>query len=127
MYVVCQIKIEKRYSLQSSPLHKLTKSPHHKSNKMTNKGKVAEQIFTKESLNGELPRYESFYTKETTELVKTIYQKDFDIYGYSPDSLGGVNSLTFKIKVCPKSVKPCYSRGPRLVMGQTASSNMLIQ
>lgn len=76
-------KLEKQYGLRPSP-SSITKSPHHKSNKMTRKGAFSEVPFSREYVlrRGELPTVESFYDSETRQLVGEIYQKDFVLYKY---------------------------------------------
>ncbi|WP_088103460.1 sulfotransferase family 2 domain-containing protein [Halalkalibacter urbisdiaboli] len=76
-------KIEKQFHLKTSPLNRITKSPHHHSTKMKESGEIVEKKFTRASLRETIPSYDSFYNQETVELVKTLYQNDFKAYGYS--------------------------------------------
>ncbi|WP_338150631.1 sulfotransferase family 2 domain-containing protein [Neobacillus muris] len=80
-------KIEEKYNLGHSPLSQIIKSPHHHSNKMALKKEFADTIITKELLVGQLPTYKNFYDKETMDLVREIYQQDFEKYGYNAETL----------------------------------------
>lgn len=76
-------EIEGKYGLVKSPLSKITKSNHHFAPLMTITGDYSETIITKEAiLRKSFPTYESFYDKETVDLIKTIFKKDFEVYGY---------------------------------------------
>ncbi|MBM7586931.1 hypothetical protein JOC86_003483 [Bacillus pakistanensis] len=75
-------EIEMKYNLLNAPLSELSKSSHHFSDRMTVKGDYAEKALTKDSFNGMFPTYDSFYNKETIELVKEIFKKDFEMYRY---------------------------------------------
>jgi hypothetical protein len=76
--------IEHKYDLLQSPLSDILTSTHHNSKIMTLHVPSAESIKMK-SLEGNLPTYESFYNKETIDLVRAIYKKDFEAYGYNQD------------------------------------------
>ncbi|WHX69614.1 sulfotransferase family 2 domain-containing protein [Peribacillus frigoritolerans] len=80
-------EIEKTYGLLKTPHSQISKSFHHFSERMVQKGEYAEAILTVEIFAGRLPTYESFYNKETKELVKVIFAKDFEIYGYDKDNI----------------------------------------
>ncbi|MBH8597297.1 sulfotransferase family 2 domain-containing protein [Thermoactinomyces sp. CICC 10523] len=78
-------KIEQKYKLKKSH-SSLFKSPHHNSHRMIEKGYFSEFKFTRETIqSGKLPTYESFYDEELKNLVRSIYNKDFEIYGYDQD------------------------------------------
>ncbi|MDT9027452.1 sulfotransferase family 2 domain-containing protein [Rossellomorea yichunensis] len=79
--------IESKYGLIQSNLSDIIKSPHHLSSKMTNKGLFADVIITKSSSIEALPMYDSFYDKETKDLVRELFKKDFDAYGYNQADL----------------------------------------
>jgi hypothetical protein len=76
--------IENKYNLLKSPLSDILTSTHHNSKKMTLHVPSAESMKMK-TLEGDLPTYESFYNKETIDLVREIYKKDFEAYGYNQD------------------------------------------
>ncbi|WP_191560576.1 sulfotransferase family 2 domain-containing protein [Metabacillus idriensis] len=80
------MKIENKYNLKKSPLSLITKSTHHLSPSMTVKGCYSNKEITNETFwkerSFEFPTYESFYDKETTNLVNEIFEKDFEVYGY---------------------------------------------
>lgn len=79
-------EIEERYGLAKSPLEIITKSNHYFSSLMTLTGDHSETAFTE--LNVPLPTYQSFYDKETKDLVEEVFKKDFEVYGYkNADSL----------------------------------------
>jgi len=80
-------EIENKYGLIKSPLSEIIKSPHHMSQKMTEKKEFAETIITPELFRGQLPTYENFYDKEAQDLVRAIFQKDFEVYGYNETEL----------------------------------------
>ncbi len=77
-------EIEKRYGLRKSNLSSIGKSSHHLSSSMILTGNYADMKITNEtfSKSGKYPTYDSFYDKETTNLVNTIFSKDFEVYGY---------------------------------------------
>jgi hypothetical protein len=52
---------------------------------MTVKGKqtFAEVNMSVETLRGPLPEYKNFYDDETRELVRELFKKDFEKYGYN--------------------------------------------
>ena len=83
--------IEKKYGLLKSPILDLTKSHHHMTQIMTLKGEFAETKFKEQfklgTFSNPLPTYESFYDDETMDLVKKIFQKDFEAYGYNKSGL----------------------------------------
>lgn len=75
-------EIEGKYELLDSPETILT-SKHHQAHKMRKQGHYAEKIITEEIFSKNfLPTYDSFYDRETTELVNEIFKKDFEVYGY---------------------------------------------
>jgi hypothetical protein len=80
------LRIEQKYGLKKS-YPSLFVSPHHNSHRMIIKGDFSEFKFTRESIIYGLPTYESFYDKEVKELVRSIYYKDFKIYGYNDQDL----------------------------------------
>ena len=73
--------LEKNYQLKTSPLHILTKSWHHQKDKAIFKGNYADADITN-PLFPRLPTYDSFYDVEATQLVKEIFNKDFNTYKY---------------------------------------------
>jgi hypothetical protein len=77
--------IEKKYNLLESPILNIIKSPHHKAQKMTVKGKqtFAEVNMSVETLRGPIPEYKNFYDDETRDLVRELFKKDFEKYGYN--------------------------------------------
>jgi hypothetical protein len=81
--------IEKKYNLLESPIQNIIKSPHHYTQKMTDKGKqtFAEVKMSKETLNKTLPHYKNFYDAETKDLVRKLFKKDFKQYGYNQNNL----------------------------------------
>lgn len=79
--------IENKYKLVNSSIQGMTKSPHHVSHRMTNKGAFADVKMTKDIFNSPMPTYESFYDNETRELVKELFKKDFEKYGYNKENL----------------------------------------
>lgn len=80
-------KIEKKYNLRRSPLSSFENSWHHHSSSMTLAGNYAETPFTVETLSREgVPTYKSFYDEETLSLVKEIFKKDIELYGYKMES-----------------------------------------
>jgi hypothetical protein len=81
--------IEKKYNLLESPILNIIKSPHHNTQKMTDKVKqnFAEIKMSRETLNKSLPHYKNFYDKETRDLVREIFKKDFEKYGYNQNDL----------------------------------------
>ncbi|SEN12316.1 sulfotransferase family 2 domain-containing protein [Lihuaxuella thermophila] len=78
--------IEKRYGLKKSH-PSLFVSPHHNSQRMIMKGNFSEFKFTREMMisGKKLPTYESFYDQEVKDSVRSIYDKDFETYGYDDD------------------------------------------
>ncbi|QGQ99812.1 hypothetical protein EHS13_35585 [Paenibacillus psychroresistens] len=79
--------IENKYGLLEAPLSEITKSPHHFAEKMVKKGEFAEMIMTMGIFDWSFPTYESLYNQETKDLVREIYRKDFEAYGYDQDDL----------------------------------------
>ncbi|GKU80695.1 sulfotransferase family 2 domain-containing protein [Niallia sp. NCCP-28] len=75
-------EIERHYNLKHSPLSEISNHYHHFAPKMTLTGNFAETIISKKMLEEFIPDYKSFYDKETAELVRDIYNEDFEIYGY---------------------------------------------
>lgn len=77
--------IEKKYNLLESPILNIIKSPHHRTQQMTNYGKLsfAEVNISQKTLHGVLPEYKNFYDDETRDLVKELFKKDFEKYGYN--------------------------------------------
>lgn len=80
-------KIENNHGLLKSPISLISKSSHHFTERMIQKGDIAEKVFTIEIFTGPFPTFESFYNKETKELVKEIFKKDFEAYGYDKNKL----------------------------------------
>ncbi|MBG0968033.1 sulfotransferase family 2 domain-containing protein [Bacillus sp. SRB3LM] len=74
--------LEMKYNLKKSPLHILTKSWHHQSEKMSHKGNYADVDIT-DPLFPRLPTYKSFYDNECLQLVHCIFHQDFKMYKYS--------------------------------------------
>ena len=57
---------------------------------MTDKGKqtFAEVNMSLETLSGgPLPQYKNFYDEETRDLVRELFKKDFEKYGYNQNDL----------------------------------------
>ncbi|KLA27069.1 sulfotransferase family 2 domain-containing protein [Bacillus cereus] len=75
------LKLEDKYKLKNSPLKPLSKSWHYQGDKMIYKGHYAEADITN-LLFPRLPTYDSFYNKETIQLVEEVFEKDFLIYKY---------------------------------------------
>ncbi|WP_242238194.1 sulfotransferase family 2 domain-containing protein [Bacillus cereus group sp. BfR-BA-01316] len=75
-------KIEQEYGLIKSNLVTLTNSNHHRAKKMVYTGNYAEISIT-DAAFPRFPTYESFYDKETMDLVTAIYAKDFEMYPYT--------------------------------------------
>jgi len=73
-------KIEESYGLVKSPLEIINKSGHYFSSRMILTGDYSKIAFAK--LNKLLPTYHSFYDKETKDLVREVFKKDFEVYGY---------------------------------------------
>lgn len=74
--------LEMKYNLKKSPLHILTKSWHHQSEKMSQEGNYANVDIT-DPLFPRLPTYRSFYDSECAGLVHSIFHQDFKMYKYS--------------------------------------------
>lgn len=81
--------IEKKYNLLESPILNIIKSPHHRAQQMTDKGKqtFAEVNMSLKTLYGFLPEYKNFYDEETKDLVRELFKKDFEKYGYNQNDL----------------------------------------
>jgi hypothetical protein len=81
--------IEKKYNLLESPIQNIIKSPHHRAQQMTDYGKqtFAEVNMSLKTLYGVLPEYKNFYDEETRDLVREIFKKDFEKYGYNQNGL----------------------------------------
>ncbi|WP_176345120.1 sulfotransferase family 2 domain-containing protein [Priestia aryabhattai] len=79
--------IESKYKLLNSPILSLTRSSHHVSHRMQNKGGFADIKMTIEVFNNPMPTYESFYDDETKNLVENLFAKDFEKYKYNKDDL----------------------------------------
>lgn len=75
-------KIEHMYVLVKSNLALLTNSNHHRAHKMIYTGSYAELSITDTSFP-RFPTHESFYDKETMELVTEIYTQEFEMYPYT--------------------------------------------
>ncbi|KRF18676.1 sulfotransferase family 2 domain-containing protein [Paenibacillus sp. Soil787] len=75
-------KLERKYSLKKSNLSDLSNSHHHFSSLMTHRGNFANVSFTDPAFP-KLPTYSSFYDYEAIQLVRELYKKDFEKYGYS--------------------------------------------
>ena len=75
-------KLEHTYDLIKSPLALLTNSDHHRAHKMIYAGSYAELSITDTDFP-RFPTYESFYDKETMDLVTEIYAQDFEMYPYT--------------------------------------------
>lgn len=75
-------KLEHTYDLIKSNLALLTNSNHHRAHKMLHTGSYAEISLT-DTAFPRFPTYESFYDKETMELVTEIYAQDFEMYPYA--------------------------------------------
>lgn len=74
-------ELEEVYGLKKTDPRNFSESPHHFAPAMIHKGDYAEaDIF--DPLFPKLPTYDSFYNKETRQLVREIYAKDFEMYGY---------------------------------------------
>jgi hypothetical protein len=82
-------EIEKKYNLLKSPILNIINSPHHMAPKMINKGEqtFADVNMSLETLNKPLPIYKNFYDEETRDLVREMFKKDFEKYGYNQNDL----------------------------------------
>ncbi|MDQ0271889.1 sulfotransferase family 2 domain-containing protein [Cytobacillus purgationiresistens] len=78
--------LEQEYQLPPSPIMDITHSPHHLSKFMTLDGTNADLTIPFDSPDC-IPSYESLYNEETMSLVRTLYKKDFEIYGYDEQEL----------------------------------------
>lgn len=79
------LKIEEKYQLKKCPLSAIAESDHHSAPIMNIIGDYSETAITEEHISRRaLPTYESFYDKEAIELVKEIFKKDIEMYGYDP-------------------------------------------
>ena len=70
-----------KYNLKQAPLHILTNSKHHQSGKLLYEGNYADVDIT-DPLFPLFPTYQSFYDKETLELIHSIFYQDFKTYKY---------------------------------------------
>lgn len=75
--------IENKYRLLDCPILTISNSSHHLSQKMIDKGAFAEVKMSLKPYGRSLPTYESFYDEETKVLVRELFKKDFEKYGYS--------------------------------------------
>ncbi|HHL0974610.1 TPA: sulfotransferase family 2 domain-containing protein [Bacillus cereus] len=73
--------LEMKYNLKQAPLHILTNSKHHQSGKLLYEGNYADVDIT-DPLFPLFPTYQSFYDKETLELIHSIFYQDFKTYKY---------------------------------------------
>ncbi|MED0906758.1 sulfotransferase family 2 domain-containing protein [Bacillus nitratireducens] len=73
--------LEMKYNLTHTPVHILTKSNHHQSDKLLYEGDYADVDITDPTFP-RFPTYQSFYDKETLELVYSIFYQDFKTYKY---------------------------------------------
>ncbi|MBT2737864.1 sulfotransferase family 2 domain-containing protein [Bacillus sp. ISL-7] len=89
-YFVTKIKdIEKQYNLLDSPIQNIIKSPHHVAPRLivkTNQSFSEVKLSVKE-LRGYVPEYQFFYDEETKALVRELFKKDFEKYGYNQHDL----------------------------------------
>jgi hypothetical protein len=78
-------KIEQDYGLLNCPESIFAqKNDHNFSESMIQAGNYADTVLTREMLfNKSLPTLESFYDQEALDLCKSIFKKDFEVYGYS--------------------------------------------
>jgi len=84
-------KLEMDYRLLKSPISVLKKSLHHFSEYTSREGNFSEVVMTKKTMGIDysfqggpkaLPTYRSFYDRETIDLVKNMFFKDFKNYQY---------------------------------------------
>lgn len=81
-------EIEKKYNLLESPIPNIIHSSHHMAPKMRDMGKTfADVNMSLKTLNKPLPDYKNFYDGETRDLVREIFNKDFENYGYNHNDL----------------------------------------
>jgi hypothetical protein len=80
-------EIENKYGLLTAPLSQISRSSHHFSGKMVKKGNFAEEVLNVKKCADGFPTYKSFYNKQTKELVREVFSKDFSVYGFEEDSL----------------------------------------
>ncbi|MBD1371836.1 sulfotransferase family 2 domain-containing protein [Hazenella sp. IB182357] len=80
-------RLEQQYHLKNSSLSRLNKQSNH-THKKTKLMDLAEQPFTKQTYHqlfqspSVIPAYHSFYHGGTKTLVRQIFRKDFQMYGY---------------------------------------------
>ncbi|MCG8485304.1 MAG: sulfotransferase family protein [Clostridia bacterium] len=78
-------KIEEKYQLKKCHPSAIAESDHHSAPRMNIIGDYSETVITNENISQRsLPTYESFYDKEAVELVKEVFKKDVELYGYDP-------------------------------------------
>ncbi len=74
-------KLERQYQLLESPVSSIIKSPHHMSDRMVERGSYVDTKITLQSFES-LPTFESFYDRETVDLVIKLFDTDFQKFGY---------------------------------------------
>lgn len=81
--------IEKKYNLLKSPLLNIIKSDHHTAQNMNDKSKqvFADVKMFPGTLSKPLPHYRNFYDDETRDLVRELFEKDFEKYSYNKNDL----------------------------------------
>jgi Sulfotransferase family len=79
--------IENKYRLLDSPILSISNSSHHLSGKMVEKGAFADIKMSLKPYGKTLPTYESFYDQETKDLVRELFKKDFEKYGYNQSNI----------------------------------------
>jgi hypothetical protein len=79
--------IENKYRLLDSPILSISNSSHHLSGKMVEKGAFANVKMSLKPYGRTLPTYESFYDIETKDLVRELFKKDFEKYGYNQTNI----------------------------------------
>jgi hypothetical protein len=79
--------VENKFHLLDSPILNISNSSHHLSQTMIEKGLFAEVKMSLKPYGRSLPTYESFYDEETKGLVRELFKKDFEKYGYSQTDL----------------------------------------
>ncbi|KIV75900.1 glyoxalase [Bacillus mycoides] len=77
-------ELEKRFELKPAPINEFSTSWHHQTPAMIYKGNFSDADIT-DPLFPRHPTFESFYDDECIQLVKTIFQKDFDTYRYNKE------------------------------------------
>jgi hypothetical protein len=76
-------EIENKFHLIDSNILSISNSSHHLSHTMIEKGAFAEVKMSLKPYGRSLPTYESFYDEETKDLVRELFKKDFEKYGYN--------------------------------------------